>query len=205
MYVVALTGGIGSGKSEASNYFATLGVPVIDLDVISHALTGAHAPLINIIASTFGDNYITSDGALDRAKMRKLVFSDDIVRKKLNAILHPAIHQEALKQIESITQKPYALLSIPLLSNDSPYLDIIDRILTIDCDEGHQIQRVKARSQLSELEIRKIIDAQIPRQTRLSMADDVIQNDENIEELHKKVLNLHQKYIKTCIVSKRIS
>ncbi|MEE9331207.1 MAG: dephospho-CoA kinase [Methylophilaceae bacterium] len=205
MYIVALTGGIGSGKSEATNFFATLGVPIIDLDTISHQLTAANKPLASTIATIFGDDYLTQDGALDRVKMRKLVFNNDKARTQLNALLHPEIYKEAMKQVKMLENESYLILSIPLLTKNNPYAPLIDRVLTIDCDEKTQIERVKMRSKLSEAEIKKIIQTQASRQERLDMTDDVINNCGKIEELRQNIENLHQKYIKTCIVSKTIS
>ena len=205
MYVVALTGGIGCGKSEATKIFAELGVPITDMDVISHQLTAANQPLLNAIAADFGQSYITPEGALNRAAMRKLVFSDDAARAKLNAILHPAIFDEAIQQLNQHKSAPYQILAIPLLFENPGYLPHIQRILLIDCDESTQIERVKQRSQLSETEIRNIIKAQTPREKRLAQADDVIKNDENIEKLREKILLLNKKYINTCILSKTIS
>jgi dephospho-CoA kinase len=202
MYVVALTGGIGSGKSEAANIFARLGVPVVDVDAISRALTGNPTPLTARIRETFGADYLTPEGALDRAKMRALVFSDHEAREKLNAILHPAIYEEALKLLQSHADAPYQILAIPLLFESTRYLPLVQRILVIDCDERTQIQRVMQRNQLSEDEIRKIIAAQTSRQERLNRADDVLENNENLENLAKKIERLHKKYLKSCIVSK---
>ncbi|KAG1647833.1 Dephospho-CoA kinase [Nymphon striatum] len=205
LYIVALTGGIGSGKTQATNMFAVLGVPIVDLDVISHQLTAANQPLVDTIKSTFGNEYVSEDGALERTKMRQLVFNSDSARSQLNNLLHPAIFEEAFKQLKKIKNSPYAIIAIPLLKEDSAYRTIIDRVLTIDCDEDTQIDRVKVRNHLSEEEIKKIIASQVPRPVRLKMADDIIKNDGNIEELSQKVENLHQKYIKTCIVNKTIS
>ncbi len=205
MYIVALTGGIGSGKTEAASIFATFGIPIVDLDVISHELTAANAPLLQQIADTFGQEYIAEDAALNRTKMRTLIFNNDEAREKLNAILHPAIYEEAIKQVQTFQHARYVLLSIPLLTPHSTYLQVIDRILTVDCDEEIQIERVKQRSNLSETEIKKIIASQTPRQIRLKMSDDIIRNDGDIEDLRKKIENLHRKYIKTCIVNKTIS
>jgi dephospho-CoA kinase len=202
MYIVALTGGIGSGKSEAAKVFAALGVPVTDVDVISHQLTAANQPLIKDIAATFGDAYITPEGALNRAAMRALIFSDEAARAKLNAILHPAIYIEAIKQLEQNKQAPYQLLAIPLLFESPRYLPHINRVLLIDCDEATQIARVKQRSNLPEAEILQIINAQTPRDKMLSLADDIIKNDKNVTKLHKEVELMHRKYLNTCIVSK---
>ena len=204
MFVVGLTGGIGSGKSEAAKLFAELGVPVTDVDVISHQITGANQPLIKDIEANFGYAYITPQGALNRAAMRKLVFNDDAARTKLNAILHPAIYDEALKQLEQNKHAPYQILAIPLLFESPRYSPHINRILLIDCDEATQIARVKLRSQLPESEILQIIKAQTPRKKLLSLANDIIKNNKSVTELRKKVIEIHQKYLNTCIVSKTI-
>ena len=204
MFVVGLTGGIGSGKSEAAKLFAELGVPVTDVDVISHQITGANQPLIKDIEANFGYAYITPQGALNRAAMRKLVFNDDAARTKLNAILHPAIYDEALKQLEQNKHAPYQILAIPLLFESPRYSPHINRILLIDCDEATQIARVKLRSQLPESEILQIIKAQTPRKKLLSLANDIIKNNESVTELREKVIKIHQKYLNTCLVSKTI-
>ena len=204
MFVVGLTGGIGSGKSEAAKLFAELGVPVTDVDVISHQITGANQPLIKDIEANFGYAYITPQGALNRAAMRKLVFNDDAARTKLNAILHPAIYDEALKQLEQNKHAPYQILAIPLLLESPRYSPHINRILLIDCDEATQIARVKLRSQLPESEILQIIKAQTPRKKLLSLANDIIKNNESVTELREKVIKIHQKYLNTCLVSKTI-
>ena len=202
MIIVALTGGIGSGKSEAANIFAELGVPITDVDVISHQLTAAHQPLIADIKANFGDAYITPEGALNRAAMRTLIFNDDHARAKLNALMHPAIFNAAVRQIESNKNAAYQILAIPLLFESPRYLTHINRILLIDCDEATQIARVKLRSQLPESEILQIIKAQTPRKKLLKLADDIIENNKNVTELRKKVIDIHQKYLNTCIVSK---
>lgn len=205
MYVVALTGGIGSGKSEAAKIFATLGVPVTDVDEISHRLTAANQPLVKVIEASFGSEYITPEGALNRAAMRQLVFNDDAARAMLNAILHPAIYDEAMRLLQRHKDAPYQILVIPLLFESPRYSPHINRILVIDCDEKTQIERVKQRSQLVESEIINIIKAQTPRKKRLKLADDVIENNGNVEKLREKILEIHQKYINTCLLSKTIS
>jgi dephospho-CoA kinase len=130
-----------------------------------------------------------------------LVFNDEAARAKLNAILHPAIYDEAVKALTLTKNAPYQILAIPLLFESPRYKKLINRILLIDCDEKTQIERVKARSQLSESEIIKIIRTQTPQNERLELADDIIKNDGNVEELRKKILEIHQKYINTCILS----
>ena len=202
MFVVALTGGIGSGKSAAAKIFAELGVPVTDVDVISHALTAANQPLVNDIKVNFGSDYITPEGALNRAAMRKLVFSDEVARAKLNALLHPAIYDAAMLQLQANKDALYQILVIPLLFDSPRYLPHINSILVIDCDESTQIERVKQRSKLPESEIINIIKAQTSRKKQLMLANDVITNNENVESLREKILVIHQKYLNTCIVSK---
>ncbi|HSR01791.1 MAG TPA: dephospho-CoA kinase [Methylophilaceae bacterium] len=205
MFTIALTGGIGSGKSEATKIFSSLGVPIVDLDIISHGLTAEKQPLASQIAEVFGQEYISSSGALDRTKMRQLVFDNYQARKKLNKILHPAIYKEAIKQLQQYRNQPYVVLAIPLLEENSIYAASIDRVLVIDCDQQKQIERVKQRSNLTEPEIKQIIEAQMPRQSRINMADDLIENNGSVADLRRKIEKLHQKYIKTCIVSKTIS
>ena len=202
MYIVALTGGIGSGKSAAAKIFAELGVPVTDVDVISHELTAANQPLIQDIKANFGEAYITPEGALNRAAMRQLVFSDRPARAKLNALLHPAIYNTAMLQLQANKDAPYQILVVPLLFDSPRYLPHINSILVIDCDESTQIARVKQRSKLAESEIINIIKAQTSRKKQLTLANDVIENNENVEKLHEKILQIHQKYLNTCIVSK---
>ena len=205
MYVVALTGGIGSGKSAAAKIFAELGVPVTDVDVISHQLTAANQPLVEDIAHNFGSAFITADNALNRAAMRQLVFSDDNARIKLNALLHPAIYHEAMKQLQQNAQAQYQVLVVPLLFDSPHYLPHINRILVIDCDENTQIERVKQRSKLSEPEILSIIKTQTSRKKQLMLANDVIENNKNVEKLRENIIAIHKKYINTCILSKTIS
>ena len=207
MFVIGLTGGIGSGKSEAAKIFADLGVPVTDVDVISHALTAANQPLLADIVANFGKEYITAEGALNRGAMRKLVFNDAAARDQLNAILHPAIYQQAVLQLQANQthinkSTPYQILVIPLLFESPRYAPHIDRILLIDCDEATQVARVQLRSNLTEAEIKKIISAQTPRDKQLKLANDVIENGGNVAELREKILLIHQKYLNTCMVSK---
>lgn len=205
MYVVGLTGGIGCGKSEAARQFARLGVPVVDVDIISHSLTATGEPILDEIAKLFGMDFLTAEGALNRAKLRTHVFSNPAERKKLEALLHPAIQNRAIAQINDIRtrlQPPYLVLVVPLLFESNSYQSIVNRTVVIDCDESEQIKRTMARSQLSESEVKAIIQAQIPRATRRERADEVIENNSSVEDLIEKVGNFHKKMIKTCIVSK---
>ncbi|HEY0563610.1 MAG TPA: dephospho-CoA kinase [Methylophilus sp.] len=202
MNVVALTGGIGSGKSAATQAFTSLGVPVVDVDVISHQLTAAGAPLVQQIAAAFGPDYVTPEQALNRPAMRELVFNDAAARATLNAILHPAIHEEALKQLALQPDAPYQVLVIPLLFESNRYQASIDHILLIDCDEALQIKRVMQRSGLSQAQVENILRAQVSRQQRIDGANTIIVNDGDLQNLQQKIAEFHKNYINTCIVSK---
>ena len=214
MFVVALTGGIGCGKSAAAQIFLDLGVPVTDVDIISHELTAASQPIINDIRQLFGSEFISADNSLNREAMRTLIFSDGQARLRLNALLHPAILEKAIERLSkhARTQQAveksetlYQVLVVPLLFDSPKYLSLVDRILVIDCDQETQIKRVKERSHLSRFQILQIINTHIKRNDQLKLADDVILNDGNVEKLRENISVLHQKYIKTCIVSKTIS
>ncbi|MDO8961993.1 MAG: dephospho-CoA kinase [Methylophilus sp.] len=202
MNVVALTGGIGSGKSEATRIFKALGVPVVDVDDIAHALTAAGAPLVAEIATAFGAEYATKEGALNRPLMRTLVFNQPKARETLNAIMHPAIFEEAKRQLQALASSPYAVLAIPLLQESPRYLPYIQHVLVVDCDPILQLNRVMQRSGLTEQEASKMIAAQASRERRLAMANTVISNNEDLPALQEKIALFHKNYINTCIVSK---
>ncbi|HNU65772.1 MAG: dephospho-CoA kinase [Methylotenera sp.] len=201
MSIIALTGGLGSGKSEAAKQFAKLGVPVVDTDVIAHALTANGAPALKQISELFGPQFLTNEGALDRAKLRAHVFAHPQERSKLEALLHPLIRAAALKQLaenEHQQHPDYQILVIPLLFENNQYQTSIHKILLIDCDEQLQIARAMARSFLTQAEAQAILDAQVSRTTRLKLADEVIENNGTLAELTESVEKMHQKLIKIC-------
>lgn len=205
MTIIALTGGIGSGKTEAANHFAALGIPVVDTDVISHALTAAGQPMLGKINLALGPGFITATGELDRAKLRAYVFDNPEARLKLEALLHPAIHAEAVNQLaqnKKDIHPAYQIVVVPLLFESERFRTLSHRILVIDCDEEKQIARTMARSHLSRSQVEAIMAAQVSRATRLEHADNVIENNGTREELLEKVTEFHQNFIKTCIVSK---
>ncbi len=205
MYIVALTGGIGSGKSEAAKHFAQLGVPIVDTDVIAHELTAAGSPALSEIQHMFGAGVLNDDGSLNRGKLRAHVLNNPAERIKLEGLLHPAIYERAIEQLknnESKLQPQYQILVIPLLFENNRYQTVIDKILVIDCDESTQISRAIARSKLSKEEVEAMMAAQTSRKVRLNGADEVIDNNGSLAELNEKVNKIHNKFIKTCIVSK---
>lgn len=205
MTIIALTGGIGSGKTEAANHFATLGIPVVDTDAISHALTAAGQPMLNKINLALGPGFITEAGELDRAKLRTYVFDNPEARLKLEALLHPAIHAEAVNQLAQNKKNlnpAYQIVVVPLLFESQRFRTLSHRVLVIDCDEEIQIARTMARSHLSRTQVEAIMAAQVSRATRLEHADNVIENNGTRAELLEKISEFHQNFIKTCIVSK---
>lgn len=204
-FTVGLTGGIGSGKSEAAKQFAKLGVPVVDTDVIAHTLTAAGMPLLTEIAHIFGEKFINVDGSLNRSLLRTHIFGNTNERQKLEELLHPAIYQFALKQLAENQQQlnpSYQILVVPLLFEGTSYQSIVNRTLVIDCDESNQIKHTMARSNLSESEVKAIIQTQTPSSVKRTLADEVIENDGSIQNLQEKINKIHKKFIKTCIVSK---
>lgn len=194
MYVIGLTGGIGSGKSAAASRFAELGAAIVDTDAIAHELTAPGGSAVPAVRSQFGGEYITADGGLDRAGMRRLVFQDPEARKKLEAILHPLIRAESRARI-AVADRPYVVVVVPLLLETGAYRDFIDRVLVVDCTEKCQLQRAAQRSGLSEDEVRAIMAAQLPRAERVARADDVLSNDGSMEDLRQKVNELHSRYL----------
>lgn len=205
MHIVALTGGIGSGKSEAARQFAQLGVPVVDTDVIAHELTAAGSPMLSEIERMFGTEVLNDDGSLNRGRLRAHVLNNPAERLRLEGLLHPAIYDRALELIkgnESKLQPQYQVLVIPLLFENKRYHSVIDEILVIDCDENIQISRAMARSKLSAEEVKAMMAAQTSREVRLNGANEVIVNNSSLAELTEKVNKLHNKLIRTCIVSK---
>lgn len=193
-FVVGLTGGIGCGKSSASQFFSDLGIDVIDTDVIARQLTQADGQAIEQIRETFGNTFLASNGSLNREKMRNLVFSDFDSKVKLEKILHPLILNEVVQLVKE-GKSPYIVVVIPLLLELKDYDDLIDRVLVIDCEEHQQISRTMARNQLSEQFVRAVMVAQISREDRLQKADDVIFNNQDIDFLKMQIARMHDKYM----------
>jgi dephospho-CoA kinase len=194
-YRVGLSGGIGSGKSTVAALFQEQGIAVIDSDAISHRLTGAGGAAIPGIREAFGPEYISEQGALDRARMRGLVFSDIAAKQKLEALVHPLIRAEMLEQAQAATHSAYILLVVPLLFEAKNYRELVQRAVVVDCPEETQIARTMRRSGLTEGEVRAILAGQISRAERLKLADDVIRNDGSLDELRAQVVHLHRIYL----------
>ncbi|AXE93626.1 dephospho-CoA kinase [Paraburkholderia sp. DD10] len=176
MFVVGLTGGIGSGKSTVADLFAAHGVPLVDTDRIAHRITAPHGMAMPQIAAEFGNVFVAADGSLDRARMRALVFSDEGARKRLEAITHPLIRAETERE-QRDAQGPYVIVVVPLLVESGNWKTRVNRVLTVDCSVDTQISRVMLRNGFSREQVLAIIGRQATREARLAAADDVIDND----------------------------
>ena len=194
MLIIGLTGGIGSGKSTVAELFRELGAPIYDADVEARQLVEPGQKTLQLLTREFGPHIVRSDGSLDRAKLRALVFSNADQRRRLESILHPPI-RAALQHHIAGTRAPYCILVIPLLFETGQH-DLVDRVLVVDAPEDQQILRTIARAGLDRLTVQRIMAAQWSRAQRLAHADDVIANMDNIDDLHAQVKKLHECYMK---------
>ena len=193
-FSVGLTGGIGCGKSTVADLFAALGATIVDTDVIAHALTAPQGAAMPAIVAEFGPDFAQPDGALDRARMRTLVFSDATARARLEAILHPRI-RAATEAAGKAATGAYVIYVVPLLIESGSWRDRVTRVLAIDCSEDTQVARVMQRSHLSADEVRAIMATQVTRARRLAEADDVVDNDAGLDALRAQVQALHERYL----------
>jgi len=193
-FVVGLTGGIGSGKSSVAELFVQRGAGLVDTDQLAHALTAPKGAAIERLRDAFGPDFITPQGALDRTRMRALVFADPTARARLEAVLHPLIRAQAQCDV-SACRAPYVLLAVPLLIESGSWHERCQRVLVVDCPVALQRARVMARSGLPAEEVDRIIAAQASRETRLAAADDVIDNSGAAGALVPQVDRLHALYI----------
>jgi dephospho-CoA kinase len=192
-YLVGLTGGIGSGKSTVADMFAVLGVRIIDTDLISHQLTQAGGAAIPALRDTFGPHVIDAQGALDRSRMRELVFNNPVEKRRLEAILHPLIFARTKLQAASPTDAPYTLIVVPLLFESGRYADWLQRVITVDCPQESQIARTMQRSKLDEPAVRAIMAQQLSREERLALSDEVILNNVGLDDLKMQVVGMHRR------------
>lgn len=193
-YVVGLTGGIGSGKSEVARLFGARGAGVVDTDALAHELTAPGGAAVEPIRGALGPRAIGADGALDRAAVRRLVFSDPAARGKLEAILHPMIRERG-DALLAQAANPYVVLVVPLLVESGVDRRRVQRVLVVDSPEAEQVARVVSRSGLAPDEVRAIMAAQASRAERLSQADDIIDNSGPLERLEPQVDRLHASYL----------
>ncbi|HDU4033326.1 TPA: dephospho-CoA kinase [Klebsiella aerogenes] len=192
-YTVALTGGIGSGKSTVADEFAHLGVTVIDADIIARQVVEPGTPALLAIAERFGPQMINDDGSLNRRRLRERIFAHSEDKAWLNALLHPLIQQETRRQMQASTS-PYLLWVVPLLV-ENRLTDKADRILVVDVPKETQIERTIRRDGVSREHAEHILAAQATREQRLAAADDVIENMGSADAVASHVTRLHDKYL----------
>ena len=176
---IGLTGGIGSGKSTVARWLVAQGAALVDTDAIARALTAPHGAALSAIAQTFGPDMVGTDGALDRDRMRALVFGELAARRQLEAILHPLIGEQARAEAAQAAQVGAlaVVFDVPLLAESKHWRSRVDRVLVVDCEETTQVSRVMARSGWTEDTVRRVIAQQASRSLRRSIADAVIYND----------------------------
>lgn len=192
--MIGLTGSIGSGKSTVANLFAERGAPVIDADVLAKEVTLPDTPAYQAIVDRFGKDVLNADGSIDRGSLREIIFHQPEERRWLEALLHPVILNRMREDIAKL-RTPYCIAVIPLLL-ETEAAEFVQRILVVDTPEEAQIERAKLRDKSTSEQIKNIIKTQIPRDQRLTKADDVINNAGSQDELIKQVDNLHQMYLK---------
>lgn len=191
--VVGLTGGIGSGKSTVARIFSSLGVPVIDADILARQLVEPGQPALAEIRKTFGTRAITADGHLDRTFLRQRIFSNQDEKQKLEAILHSRI-RHLIRHWVSTVKAPYCIAVIPLLL-ETGQTDLVDRVLVVDTTENEQLKRVAARDGLTHNVIMSIMGTQADRETRRAAAHDIIDNNRDISQLESRIRALHEHYL----------
>ncbi|MEZ3501276.1 dephospho-CoA kinase [Pantoea sp. KPR_PJ] len=192
-YTVALTGGIGSGKSTIASAFAALGVPVIDADVIARDVVEPGSPALQQIAERHGNSILTEEGMLNRARLRAIIFQSSEEKAWLNNLLHPLINART-QQLKAQTVAPYLLWVVPLLVENGLQYQA-DRVLVVDVDEETQLRRTIQRDGIDRLQAQNILSAQATRDARLAVADDVINNSGTPDEAVPQVAALHHRYL----------
>jgi len=202
MFIIGLTGGIGSGKTAASDWFAAQGIVVVDADVVAREVVALGQPALVEIAQSFGDWALLADGSLNRAALRQHVFEHPEDRKKLEQITHTRIHALMSKQLHDATS-PYVLLVSPLLleSGKAGLASLCQRVLVIDVPESMQRLRAGARDGQTPESIDRIIAVQIARHDRLALADDVVVNDGQLDHLYAQLQVLHERYLNMAALS----
>lgn len=193
-FVVAVSGGIASGKSAVTQCFARFGIACYDADVAARAVVAAGQPGLAQIVAQFGNSVVGEDGELDRAAMRRLIFADPVQRSALEAIVHPRVRAWLRERVLD-DRGIYCLLAIPLLAETWPAYDWVDRVLIVDVDPAVQLQRLQQRDAIERELALKMIAAQATREQRLAIADDVVDNSGSLDELDVAVAQLHGRYL----------
>lgn len=193
MLIIGLTGGIGSGKTTVANYFAALGVTIIDADQIAREVVEPGTSAFQQIVAKFGQVILTAEGQLNRSKLRELIFADANLRQWLENLVHPLIRSR-MRELSQQAISPYCILVIPLLLENEPN-ELVQRILVVDSPEALQVSRTQARDRVTAGQVISIMATQITRSQRLKAADDIIVNDGDLFHLKAQVEKLHQLYL----------
>jgi dephospho-CoA kinase len=194
MLKVGLTGGVASGKSTVAAEFARLGVPVVDADRIAHELTAPGKPGLSALRTTLGDEILDPRGNLDRGRMRRRLFSDAVLRKRVEALLHPLIIEALARELDT-AQGAYCVAVIPLLVESSAARALMDRVLVVDCSEQVQMTRLMSRDGENEAGAHAMLAAQADRTRRLAAGDDILVNEDGLAQLQNAVHRLHAFYL----------
>jgi dephospho-CoA kinase len=201
--IVGLTGGIASGKSFVASMFAKLGAPLVDTDVVAREVVAPGEPGHGAVLAEFGPRILLGTGELDRAALRSLVFADEALRRKLEALLHPLIRARTLAKLAGI-EAPYALVAVPLLV-ETDFATLVDRVLVVDCPESAQLERLIKRDAIPRTEALAMVRAQADRATRLKAAHDVIDNSGTVDATRRQVEQLHRRYLEIAASAARTS
>lgn len=192
-FILGLTGGIGSGKSAASHWFEQQGISVVDADIVAREVVAVGQPALLDIQRTFGDGVILPDGTLNRSALRDIIFQSVAARQQLEAITHPAIRQSIVEQLHAASSA-YVILVSPLLFETNQH-ELVQHTLLIDATPELQIQRAAQRDGQSTAQIEKVIAAQMPREQKISLANDIVLNDADLDHLYAQLKPLHQSYL----------
>ncbi|MEA5444826.1 dephospho-CoA kinase [Gammaproteobacteria bacterium AB-CW1] len=190
---IALTGGAGSGKSAVADHLRSLGVTVVDTDQLAREVVAPGEAGLAAVVAAFGDQLLTADGELDRRRLREQILADDNTRHRLESILHPLIMERLTRQLAQ-AEGPYAVAEIPLLV-ESGQQEHFDRVITVEAPMAERIQRLMQRDQVDESAARRLIAAQADESARRAIADQVIENDQDLAALKERVEALHQELL----------
>ena len=196
MFIIGLTGGICSGKSTAANILQEMSLKIIDLDQIAQKITKPGENAYNRIAENFDAKYFDYDGNLKRKKLKQDIFLSKDLKKRLELLLHPIIFDECKYQLDNLKNEEYVVIAVPLLFETKNYLKLITKSLLIDCDEELQLTRVIERDDVSEAFAKKIISSQMSRKKKIKLADSVILNNGNVDELKEQLVNFYKALVK---------
>ncbi|WP_415897619.1 dephospho-CoA kinase [Neptuniibacter sp. QD72_48] len=194
MYIVGITGGIGSGKNAVTDRLQDLGITIVDADIVAREVVAKGEPALDKIAEHFGSHIVTESGELNRKDLREIIFRDKTAKTWLEQLLHPIIRQSIKQQLHDATSS-YAVLSSPLLLETDQH-ELVETVIVVDASEELQLARTVKRDSASKEQIKAIMAAQLPRQERLKKADIIIDNNADLESLENQVIKLHTKLSK---------